>query len=150
MRRIGVRKGPPEKLDPWAAACLSTFVLPGGGQIYNGQKKKGIVLMILTFGAFLAAAIQLFLFFLGYIRQRSAVINDIDNLATEPRLEVPASLWALLLFALLVHLVTAADAWWVSHRQYKQRLAAEAKEAAAPPDAPGPRPEAEEETDGAA
>lgn len=45
----------PEYHDISTAVMMSTF-LPGGGQLYNGQTIKGVLLIVLTFAGFFGVA----------------------------------------------------------------------------------------------
>ena len=45
------QEGPPQEKNPWAAAGLS-FLLPGGGQFYNGETNEGLGLLAVALGGY--------------------------------------------------------------------------------------------------
>lgn len=55
-----------EILKPFRAALLSLVLGPGAGQIYNGQKKKGYIMLAIFFAAFGYTVYQIFLIYSPY------------------------------------------------------------------------------------
>ena len=55
-----------EPVKPFRAALLSLLLGPGAGQIYNGQKKKGYLMLAVFLAVFAYMVYQLFLIYAVY------------------------------------------------------------------------------------
>lgn len=55
-----------EKKSPWRAVILSALVFPGAGQIYNGDRLKGYLLIALGLIISLLLILKVIVIFTGY------------------------------------------------------------------------------------
>lgn len=106
------------KKNPWTALLISVCVLPGGGQIYNGQKAKGYVIALIFFVSLNLALVEIAWRYYAYWK----------SLAFDPNVEIPTysqsllagvnnpRIWIELLVALLLYLYALADAFATARR----------------------------------
>ncbi len=104
--------------SPWMALLISVCILPGGGQIYNGQKAKGYLIAIIFFVSLNLALVEMAWRFIAYWK----------SLAFDPAAEIPTysqsllaginnpRIWIELIIALLFYLYALADAYIISRR----------------------------------
>jgi len=101
---------PVKILKPFRAALLSLVLGPGAGQIYNGQKKKGYIMLAIFFAVFAYMVYQIFLIYGVYsprISQgdASAVVDFANALWTRSDTASNSS------FIAVIWLISIADAY---------------------------------------
>ena len=103
------------------AAILSTFLLPGLGQLYKGEKVKGIVIIVLV-NIFLLAALFLVLRGMGPLLLAASTAGPAATaqILDQLRHNSPGARWLLTAFAVL-WLASALDAALATPRDTDHR-----------------------------
>lgn len=101
-----------EKKSPWRALVLSALVFPGAGQVYNGDRLKGYLLMAL------ALIISLFLVLkvvMGFTSYYTALFSETPQ-QVAPGAALAEEIPTILLFLgilVVIWVYSMIDAYWV-------------------------------------
>lgn len=121
--RIRPRQRPPERGDRIAAALLSMCLMPGGGQIFNGQRAKGILIAVTVLGTKGFLLIELAVRLVRYSRIQAALAEGRLPLNTNPADALLGMwgprLWTMLAVSLSCYLYGILDAYLMAARQYR-------------------------------
>lgn len=94
----------------------SAFVIPGLGQIVNQHVKKGLLLLFITFGLFVATLIQLYRILAALVKQVPLSTLGPDGIIDAFKATHPVGLyWIVGIFAVL-WLYSVIDAWFYGHK----------------------------------
>jgi len=107
------------KGDAGRAALLSAFVVPGAGQIYNGQWLKGLVLAVVFLVSSLGVLIPLTLAVVNYYATINSALgqSDLSNLehihtnALKPILDIAVYLVILFVASIILYFYSIIDAY---------------------------------------
>ncbi|MBN2329739.1 MAG: hypothetical protein JXR73_21540 [Candidatus Omnitrophica bacterium] len=97
--------------DAMRAALLSAFVVPGAGQLYNGQWLKGFGILALTLICFLALLIPITLAIVGYYLSISAGSVENAGQALQPLVDNWIHLVVLVAACLGIYVYSIVDAY---------------------------------------
>ncbi|MDP8256213.1 MAG: hypothetical protein P9M14_10730 [Candidatus Alcyoniella australis] len=98
------------------AAALSAFLLPGAGQLYNGQRVKGSVVMGVTLIVVVALCLAIARFFLTYL---SDIVAVAANQAPDSLIPDVGSLWFWVIILLVIYIYAIVDAYLVGKKAHK-------------------------------
>ncbi|MBW1730389.1 MAG: hypothetical protein JRH08_02530 [Deltaproteobacteria bacterium] len=94
----------------------SAFVIPGLGQILNQHIKKGLLLLFIIFGLFVATLIQLYRILTALIKEAPLSTLGPEGIINSFRATHPVGLyWIAGIFALL-WFYSVIDAWFYGHK----------------------------------
>ncbi|MGC9326790.1 MAG: hypothetical protein ACP5I1_04075 [Candidatus Hinthialibacter sp.] len=97
--------------DAMRAAMLSAFVIPGAGQVYNGQWLKGLGILALSLLCFLALLIPVTLAIVGYYLSLSAGGVENAGQALQPLVDRWIHLVVLAAACLGIYVYSIIDAY---------------------------------------
>ncbi len=108
----------------WIPILLSAFVMPGAGQLYNKERAKGLVLILLTLGVMAGFSIGLALA-MSQILPPGAIPTELEMRAMATRLSVERatffSSFGWLTFAIWAFGVL--DAYWGARDRIRRETA---------------------------
>ena len=98
----------------------SAFIVPGLGQVLNGQLKKGIVILVLVFIFIVGFTISLAFIIMPYVHQYGLSLNLQEGLARAlSEKEITPLLFLFILLA-FIWLYSVLDAFWIGIKKEKQ------------------------------
>jgi len=98
----------------------SALIIPGLGQVINGNLKKGMVLLALVFLLFMGAALKLVFFVQSYITHTEITSHRMPGDMKTFQVEDFSSLIYFLVAFAMIWIYSVLDAFWTGKKQDKE------------------------------
>ena len=98
----------------------SALIIPGLGQVINGNLKKGMVLLAMVFLLFLGAALKLVFLAQSYVNRPEIASHQTPGDLKTLQLEVLSSLVYFIVAFAMIWIYSVADAFWTGKKQDKE------------------------------
>ena len=98
----------------------SALIIPGLGQVINGNLKKGMVLLAMVFLLFLGAALKLVFFVQSYVNRPEIASHQTPGDLKTLQLEVLSSLVYFIVAFAMIWIYSVVDAFWTGKKQDKE------------------------------
>ena len=98
----------------------SALIIPGLGQVINGNLKKGMVLLAMVFLLFLGAALKLVFLVQSYVNRPEIASHQTPGDLKTLQLEVLSSLVYFIVAFAMIWIYSVVDAFWTGKKQDKE------------------------------